>query len=531
MTGTWAQELTDERDTFRRGLAAHGFNGDRDTLIGPLRWRSSSTQGAKTATIEVALTDAFPFGPPQVRILDAGMPLELTFHREFDGSLCLWSSNVPVDNAPWRSPSQLLLRVAAWLRQTDACWPNDTDCDLERYLPSDPRLLLYDRDRLATVKGCVRTQATANGLRVTISDEPQRPPSRPVPRKRRRAQDRGGGGPKIGRRHRGLAWIADVGQLDRPVQDGSSLCQALGADARHLIWLISVGVIEFVVLRYRRHGADGVLALAVRPAPSQTPPIEVRSCEGADTSLTTRMLRAGPAATKLADRRVAVVGTGAIGSFVADLLFRHGIRQLTMLDPQLLLPGNLVRHLAGESLVGFPKVHAVKARLAALGFDTTSVDGTVDRLATPQQAMKLLRDHHLVVDATADARATALFTRASSCIATPVLSVCLQREGAIARVDRFPLRGAERHLEAVLANPQPGETHEHGCDAPVSPTPPSAVVAASELVCRAAIDELTYDCKMPATLIEVYEPQEAPFDVRGLMTSEPQERDGGGLPT
>ncbi|MER6589657.1 ThiF family adenylyltransferase [Micromonospora chalcea] len=505
MIGQWAKDLTDERDNFRCDLAAVGFNGDTETLRGPLRWQPCGGQ-EKTATVEVTLTAAFPFSPPQIRILDAGVPLQMTFHRDADGSLCLWPTSVPFDNAPWRDPGQLLRKVAAWLRQTDAGWPGDEDCDLERYLPSDPRLVLYDRDRLAKLKGCVRTQASDDGHRVAITDEPQQPPKHPGRPDRRRTHGRSTGNIKIGRKHRALAWIADVGHLDRPVQDASSLCEVLGADAQHVTWLMSIGVLQFVVLRYRRHTANGVLALAVSPALSERPPIEVRACEAADTSVATRMLRAGWAASDLADRHVAVVGAGAVGSFVADLLFRHGIRHLTLLDPQLLRPGNLVRHLAGEGLVGFPKVVAVKARLSALGFDTSGVEGTFDRLTTPQQAVKLLREHHLVVDATADARATALLTWASSQIPTPVVSVCIQRQGAVARVDRFPLRGAERHHEPLAPGSKTDATPEYGCDEPVSSTPPGAVVAAAALACRVAIDELTYNCKMPATLIEAYEP-------------------------
>ncbi|WP_146231204.1 hypothetical protein [Micromonospora sicca] len=59
----------------------------------------------------------------------------------------------------------------------------------------------------------------------------------------------------------------------------------------------------------------------------------------------------------------------------------------------------------------------------------------------------------------------------------------------------------------IFAESELSAAPEHGCDEPVSPTPPGAVVAAAELACRVAIDELTYDCQMPATLIEVYEPR------------------------
>jgi hypothetical protein len=59
---------------------------------------------------------------------------------------------------------------------------------------------------------------------------------------------------------------------------------------------------------------------------------------------------------------------------------------------------------------------------------------------------------------------------------------------------------------------------EHGCDDPVSLTPPASVVAAAQLACRVTIDELTRDCTMPATLLDVIEPQEAPYDVRGIKS-------------
>jgi molybdopterin/thiamine biosynthesis adenylyltransferase len=458
------------------------------------------------------LTDAFPFSPPRVRILDAGVSMDLTFHRDCDGSLCLWRSDVPVENAPWREPDRLLDRVAEWLRETAAGWPGDDDCDLERYLPADPRLVLYDRDLLAAVEGCVATQTEGGGQRVTVTGEPRRSPKRPRPTKPPRAR------PKVSRKQRRLAWVAGIGQPDKPIEDWASLCHVLGADAKEVRWLVSIGVVEFVVLRYCRAVADGVLALAVRRAPSPGTSYEVRACESADTSLATRMLRAGPSASDIADRRVAVVGVGAVGSFVADLLFRHGVRRMTLVDPQLLRPGNLVRHLAGETLVGYPKVSAVKARLAGLGFDVSEIVDRRDSLATPEQAVQLLRGHDLVVDATACPRVTALLNWATDHIARPVVSVCVQRQGTIARVDRFPLRRAERHRDALPTLPGLDLGRERGCDEPVSPTPPAAVLAAAQLACRVSLDELTLDCTLPPTLLDVLVPQEAPYNVLGLVT-------------
>jgi hypothetical protein len=422
-----------------------------------------------------------------------------------------------VETAPWRDPPLLMRKVAAWLRQTDAGWPGDTACDLERYLPSDHRLVLYNAETLVATKGCVRTSFSADDRCVTITNQRQQPPNRAKAARRpgSNAEDH-----RLARKQQRLAWVADVGHVDRPIEDWASLKAALGNDAGTVGRLISAGAVEFVIARYRRASAHGVLAIAVSPAPVPNPAIDLRACEAADTSMPTRVMRAGSALAELGDRRVAVVGIGAIGSFVANLLFRQGVRNLTLVDGQLLRPGNVVRHLAGETLVGYPKPLAVKIQLRDLGFDTAGVDDRHQKLITPEQAITLLREHHTVIDATADPRVTALLAWASDQYSRPVVSVCVEREGAIVRVDRFPLPGTEQHLPPVRARGSHTKI-EHGCDDPVSLTPPTSVMAAANLACRVAIDELTRNCTMPATQLDVLEPQEPPYDVRGIRSAGP----------
>lgn len=513
MTRAWEHDIEAERTSFRRALAVAGFIGEGTTMRGPLSWHSHHGVEA-TAHIEVTLTDAFPFGPPTVRIIDAGIPLSLTFHRGSDGSLCLWPSDTDVETAPWRDPPLLLRKVAAWLHQTDARWPADSACDLERYLPSDSRLVLYNAEALAATKGCVRTRVAADGRCITITNERRKPPSRMKPARRPNPKAKGY---KLARKQQHLAWVADLGHVEQPIEDWASLEVALGDDAGTVGRLISVGCVEFVVARYRRGSAAGLLVMAVRPAPSQGSggaPVEVHACEAADTSMPTRLLRAGPATSELVDSRVAVVGVSAVGSFVADLLFRHGVRNLTLIDGQKLRPGNVVRHLAGETLVGYPKALAVKSRLQHLGFDTAGIDDRYENLTTPEQGINLVREHDTVVDATADPRAATLLVWASRQHSRPLISVCVEREGAIVRVDRFPLRGTEQHLPPIRA--QGGRTTmEHGCDDPVSPTPPTSVVAAAQLASPATIDELTRACTMPPTLLYVIESQDARCELLG----------------
>jgi len=55
---------------------------------------------------------------------------------------------------------------------------------------------------------------------------------------------------------------------------------------------------------------------------------------------------------------------------------------------------------------------------------------------------------------------------------------------------------------------------EHGCDDPVSLTPPTSVMAAEQLACRSPVDQLARDCTLPATTIYILDRQEAPYNLR-----------------
>jgi hypothetical protein len=112
----WEAGLAAERDAWRAALGTV-FSDDGDRLRGPVPWPHSDGRTV-TATIEVTITESFPFGPPKVRVLDPGTALELTFHRDPDGALCLWRTNVDVSDAPWRDPRRFLDRVASWLVAT-----------------------------------------------------------------------------------------------------------------------------------------------------------------------------------------------------------------------------------------------------------------------------------------------------------------------------------------------------------------------------------------------------------------------------
>ncbi len=122
-------------------------------------------------------------------------------------------------------------------------------------------------------------------------------------------------------------------------------------------------------------------------------------------------LRSGRRASA-AEKMVAVVGLGSVGSKVAEILLRSGVLRFVLVDGDVLLPANLERHTLDWRDVGFRKAEAVRRRLrhivpgvsvdvipANLNWQRSAKEhaGQIDRIAACD----------LIIDATGD-DATAL---------------------------------------------------------------------------------------------------------------------------
>ena len=93
---------------------------------------------------------------------------------------------------------------------------------------------------------------------------------------------------------------------------------------------------------------------------SDDKPVEWLSTENWSTGeLSTR----GRLASALADRRVALIGAGALGSVMAELLVRGGVKIVTICDGDTLDAGNLVRHTLTLESTGFNKAVGVTRKL------------------------------------------------------------------------------------------------------------------------------------------------------------------------
>lgn len=114
-----------------------------------------------------------------------------------------------------------------------------------------------------------------------------------------------------------------------------------------------------------------------------------------------------PAAfTRLADKRVMFVGLGSMGSKVAVSLARAGVRNVVLIDDDVLMPENMVRNGLTWRAVGFDKVQGVAAdiRMVAPSATVSAVTFSVGGQENPGLSASFgdyLRESDLVVDCTA----------------------------------------------------------------------------------------------------------------------------------
>jgi hypothetical protein len=107
----------------------------------------------------------------------------------------------------------------------------------------------------------------------------------------------------------------------------------------------------------------------------------------------------------ITSKRVLVIGAGAIGAAIAELLVRSGVRELTIIDGDTLEVGNLSRHTLGIGHVGESKSLAVAGRLNKASPHAT-VRGMNDHFPPrAKEDFEWLQEQNLVVDCTGNDQA------------------------------------------------------------------------------------------------------------------------------
>ncbi len=415
--------------------------------------------------LEVRIPSGYPYVPPKVRPIDGSGGAG--WHQERDGSLCLWDAERAQPDW-WTSRNAVVERVRDWFHQAANGWRDDApDMDLDRYWPQSLGLVLYDE--LPTF-GWVRLSGGPSPRHVC-----------PVWKVK--------GNGSSSKRGRAAGYVISIGEPDRPPRSLPELL--LLADGDEVGAALDKQQVGWLIVRYQRHGVGGVLAL--RMTYDTTGVTGCTALSTASTARSARQMRAGVEARELASASVAVVGAGAIGSFVADLLARSGVLHFSIIDSDIIKPGNLVRHVLGEGGVGEPKATALRQHLAdrhgVAAADMTAAYERIDDLAA---AVELLASHDLVVNATGGVAVTVALDHAAEVLDKPVVTVATTQEGRVIRVDCSPRRQGEVWLDDP-ALPPTGlpPLLEDGCGSPISPTPPWAVTLAASYAARTVVCLLT----------------------------------------
>lgn len=118
-------------------------------------------------------------------------------------------------------------------------------------------------------------------------------------------------------------------------------------------------------------------------------------------------LRLSPEHARLKDARVAILGCGSVGSKIAVMLARAGVERFVLVDDDILMSDNLVRHELDWRDVGLHKARALANRLRRIRPSLT-VSIRCQQLAgqdSPEAAENILNriaECDLIVDATAN---------------------------------------------------------------------------------------------------------------------------------
>ena len=111
--------------------------------------------------------------------------------------------------------------------------------------------------------------------------------------------------------------MVDVGELNEPVRSFDELAEVLGSgEAETLRLAIERGRIRFLMLRYKRQGSEAALALIAKDKNTS----HLFAAGAAHAGASTYLLRAGLDAEALRVTSVAIVGVGAVGSLLTEML-------------------------------------------------------------------------------------------------------------------------------------------------------------------------------------------------------------------
>jgi hypothetical protein len=171
-----------------------------------------------------------------------------------------------------------------------------------------------------------------------------------------------------------------------------------------------------------------------------------------------RLQARGRLPNAVCDLRIAVLGLGALGSMLAETLVRAGVRDIALLDGDVVMAGNVCRHTATLVDVGKPKVAVVAQRLRQIS-PTVRVTEIPEVLHGPTSALvEKFDDCDAIVDCTSSDEALTLLSTAWWSMPRILVSFSLGYAGK--RVFSFGVSGHRFPQDEFVKNLRPWLEHE-----------------------------------------------------------------------
>ena len=461
-------------------------------------------------TMEIVILPGWPFQPPV--LLVPGLD---TSRSTAGGFVCLWQDGD--FSLEWTTLDGLNGRIQQWCDEAINRWRND-DLAQDALLNFQHRsrvVATFDLNSLAIRNGGhgeVHGSISFNGQRVDIGPGRIRSPDQ----------------------LRGL-WF-HVGRLSKtPPRNLSEILRLLPRPSRRTLEralakrrptssLTPSGGLDLVLFCWQRRDRTHLLSLACRDTPDGSEAVALHPGPKDEKSL---IMRAGPDAPALQRSKAVVFGAGALGGHTATLLAESGVGSIQIVDHDVLLPENVVRHVSGHDQVGALKVEAVNSEIANHA-PWCSVKTSATMCRTPDEIRRPIAGSDIVVDTTGNEALVCSIAEVADASDLPYVSGALYRGGYIARVqrqalssdvritqrepsDRFPLIPAGNDAEEFAVPPL-------GCSAPANNAPPASVAACAALIAQVTIDALLKRHEFDDEIIDVYRPlHDPPFDRAGRV--------------
>jgi integrative and conjugative element protein (TIGR02256 family) len=164
-----------------------------------------------------------------------------------------------------------------------------------------------------------------------------------------------------------------------------------------------------------------------------------------------RLRNTGVVKTEVSNKSVALIGLGALGSGVAEMLAKAGVGHFRLCDSDRLATGNVARHVGGISEFAASKVRVVASRLLEINPYLTFEEGDVLFQSATRSLTTLtafMKEADLVVSTTADEGVESLINHLAVLENKPVLYARSLRRGSVGRV--FMVRPGKDACKACL---------------------------------------------------------------------------------